>query len=76
MGTVVSRLLGLEDGPEGLRAHVCWKGLRTDENTFKSVSEVAKNVPQLFDKLCEGRSAPKDFVTRTYAEFAFSERKV
>lgn len=73
---VFLRLLGLEDILDGLQVFVHWKGLETDEGTLEPLAQVAKDVPQLFEKLLKRRSAPRDLVAKARAELAPSERRV
>lgn len=72
-GTVVSHLLGLEDGLEGIQLCVRWRDLETDEDTLEPLTQVAKDVSQLFDKLLKRKSTPKDLVAKARAKLTLRE---
>ncbi len=61
---VVSRLLSLEDFPDGLYVRVCWKGLDNKEDTLEPIARVSEDVPQLFGKLLKRKSKPADLSTK------------
>lgn len=67
-GMVVSRLLSLEDCPDGLHVRIRWKGLGNNEDSLEPIARVSEDVPQLFEKLLQRKSTPVDLVARARAE--------
>ena len=65
---VVSRLLSLEDLPNGLHVRIWWKGLSDAEDTLKPIARVHEDVPQLFDKLLKRKSTPVELAALAGAE--------
>ena len=57
-GMVVSRLLGLEETPDGIYVRIRWKGLGTKKDTLEPIARVNEDVPVLFAKLLSRKSTP------------------
>ena len=71
-GMVVTRLLGIEETENGYHVRVRWKGLGPDEDTLEPIAQVYKDVPELFEKLLQRKSTPKDLAEKVRTVLASS----
>ena len=69
-GIVVSRLLGLEETPDGIHVRIRWKGLDTKDDTLQPIARVNENVPVLFSKLLSRKSTPSVLAEKVRSKLA------
>lgn len=69
-GKVGSRLLVLEKSPDGLFVHVRRKGLDHSEDSLEHIVHVYGDVPVLFKKLLERRSATVGLASKVRSTLA------
>ena len=71
-GMVVTGLLSIEETENGYHVRVRWKGLGPDEDTLEPIAQVYKDVPELFEKLLQRKSTPKDLAEKVRTVLASS----
>lgn len=69
-GMVLSRLLGLEDGLDGLQVCVRWRELDSLEDSLEPIARFNEDVPQLFDELLKRKSTATYLVARARTEIS------
>ena len=67
---VVSRLLGLEETPDGIYVRIRWKGLGTKKDTLEPIARVNEDVPVLIAKLLSRKSTPAGLAEKVRSKIA------
>ena len=70
IGMSVSRLMGLQEDPDGLKVIVRWKGLSNSEDSAEPLKNVYEDVPKMVKRLLLRKSIPVHLVNKARAALA------
>ena len=64
----VQRLMKLLDTPAGIQVQVQWKGLPPDEDTYRQLVDLHKDVPRIVTALLKRKAIPNNLRTKAKAQ--------